>query len=69
MNVKKILEYAMIGAKKTEDYYKARMKHEDIAIFKDYMQEKSLLAHKDYQAMRDMYIKHSDLLKDWEILL
>lgn len=69
MNVKKILEYAIIGAQKSEDDYKARTKFEVLPVVKDYMEEKAMLAHKDYQQMRDMYIKHSDLLKDWEILL
>lgn len=69
MNVKKILEYAIIGAQKSEEDYETRMKHENCVAIKDYMQEKSLLAHRDYTEMRDMYIKHSDLLKNWEILL
>lgn len=69
MNVKKILEYAIIGAQKSEDDYKARMNHEDIQIVKEFLQKKAQLSHRDYMAIRDMYIEHSDLLENWEILL
>ena len=69
MNMKQILAYAVVGAKHEQQELLRRIPFEVDSDVKEIIKFRAEKRLKDYEEMRDMYRKHSDLLKNWEVLL